>query len=85
VEGIITKTKPTVYMDMNTPKKIHTQDQTDQGNVANAGATVKTKWSCKSCGITVILGVAVTYPPTHICRKKAERIIPLQKEGHSNE
>lgn len=68
-------------MDMNTPRKTHTSDQTDHENVESVGGHVKTKWSCKSCGCTVTLGVAVTHAPTHICRKKAERIIPLQQEG----
>lgn len=77
------RTKRTAPKDMNTPKKTPTVDPTTPASVAPVG--VKEKWACKSCGVTVILGVVVTYPPTHICRKKAERIIPLQKEGTPNE
>lgn len=75
------KRKHTVHTDINTPKKTHTPNETDPENVGSVDGHVKTKWACKSCGCTVILGVVVKHPPTHICRKKAGRIIPLQKEG----
>jgi hypothetical protein len=70
---------------MNTRKKTHTQNATVAENVEPVGVTEKTKWSCQSCKIAVTLFVAVQYPPTHICYKKAGRVIPLQKEGESNE
>ncbi len=79
------QTKHTAPTDMNTRKKTHTQNATVAENVEPVGGTEKTKWSCQSCKITVTLFVAVQYPPTHICYKKAGRVIPLQKEGESNE
>jgi hypothetical protein len=79
------QTKPTAHTDMNTRKKTHTQDQQAAENVESVGGSGKTKWSCHSCKIAVTLFVAVQYPPTHICYKKAGRVIPLQKEGESNE
>jgi hypothetical protein len=81
----IMQTKPTAHTDMNTRKKTHTQDQQAAENVESVGGSGKTKWSCHSCKIAVTLFVAVQYPPTHICHKKAGRVIPLQKEGESNE
>lgn len=79
------QTKHTAPTDMNTRKKTHTQNATAAENVEPVGVTGKTKWSCHSCKIAVTLFVAVQYPPTHICHKKAGRVIPLQKEGNPNE
>ena len=78
-EDITMPTKHTAPKGMNTQKKTPTGDQTTQENVAPVA--VKEKWACKSCGIAVTLFVAVATPPTHICRKKANRIIQLNKEG----
>lgn len=75
------QTEPTAPTDMNTQKKTHTKDHQVAGNVARAGKNESTVWSCNRCGIAVTLFVAVQHPPTHICQKKAGRILPLQKEG----
>ncbi len=79
------QTEPTAPTDMNTQKKTHTEDRTTGVNVARVGKNESTVWSCNRCGIGVTLFVAVQYPPTHKCFKKAGRILPLQKEGEPNE
>lgn len=75
------QTKHTAPTDMNTHKKTHTKDQQEAENVELVVENEKTNWACNSCKIAVTLFVAVKYPPTHICCKKANRITPLKLEG----
>jgi hypothetical protein len=38
-----------------------------------------TKWLCPSCLVSIRIGVGHNDPPTHACKKKLKKIIPLQK------
>jgi hypothetical protein len=38
-----------------------------------------TKWLCSSCLVSIKIGVGHNEPPTHACKKKLKKIIPLQK------
>jgi hypothetical protein len=38
-----------------------------------------TKWQCSSCGVSIKIGIGHDEPPTHSCKKRLKRIIPLEK------
>ena len=72
-------------------KRIRTSMQTDGETVAPVAKketkTIgkRTEWTCNVCHIGVILHVRPAEPPTHVCRKAANKTKQLTLKGESNE
>lgn len=37
-----------------------------------------TTWKCPSCNISVKIGIGIDVPPTHSCKKKLKKVLPLE-------
>ena len=45
----------------------------------------RSEWICNSCHVGVTLHVRPSAPPTHVCRKAANKTKQLTLKGESNE
>ena len=85
------RTALTAHTGTSTQKTTPTPDHQEVGNAELAEgrdpnvAKNKTIWFCPRCGIRVTTYVPVTQTLTHPCVRKANKTIPLEKEGATHE
>jgi len=45
---------------------------------------MKQVWKCQACGAKITLYIRPVEPPTHACKKRANRVIELKEESNDN-
>ena len=74
-------------MTKRTPTSTQTAGETVASVVRKETKTTskRSEWICNSCHVGVTLHVRPAEPPTHVCRKAANKTKQLTLKGESNE